>query len=277
MTSGTVFCAGALCRRRGSGRRVERAGRRRRSLGVVVVPSREPEPGGDEEDDKENTERCQQEPRAEVGRKPPHRRLRGGILLDDDRAVVLGGRLRTRLDAVLLGDGPLLVGEGRLLLVMVLGLPRPARHRVETGCPLRRNRKRLARAVSLGTGGYDDPRGAVAEWLGRGLQSLVQQFESARRLRALTQETLSRRHALSPRKCSALSWATKTLAARCGVLSRANMPAYWPSLRPCLAPPITHRRRGLIVLEALEPTIEEATWQARRISPKTSGKSSSRA
>ena len=40
-------------------------------------------------------------------------------------------------------------------------------------------------------------------------------------------------------------------AARCSVLSRANMPAYWPSLRPCLAPPITHRRRGLIVLEAL--------------------------
>ena len=30
--------------------------------------------------------------------------------------------------------------------------------------------------------GYDDPRGAVAERLGRGLQSLVQRFESARRL-----------------------------------------------------------------------------------------------
>ena len=39
-------------------------------------------------------------------------------------------------------------------------------------------------ASTLGRGedGYDDPRGAVAEWLGRGLQSLVQQFESARRL-----------------------------------------------------------------------------------------------
>ena len=34
-----------------------------------------------------------------------------------------------------------------------------------------------------GNEGYDDPRGAVAEWLGRGLQSLVQRFESARRLR----------------------------------------------------------------------------------------------
>ena len=33
--------------------------------------------------------------------------------------------------------------------------------------------------------GYDDPRGAVAEWLGRGLQSLVQRFESARRLETL--------------------------------------------------------------------------------------------
>ena len=31
--------------------------------------------------------------------------------------------------------------------------------------------------------GYDGPSGAVAEWLGRGLQSLVQRFESARRLR----------------------------------------------------------------------------------------------
>ena len=30
--------------------------------------------------------------------------------------------------------------------------------------------------------GYDGLSGAVAEWLGRGLQSLVQQFESARRL-----------------------------------------------------------------------------------------------
>ena len=30
--------------------------------------------------------------------------------------------------------------------------------------------------------GYDGVSGAVAEWLGRGLQSLVQQFESARRL-----------------------------------------------------------------------------------------------
>ena len=30
--------------------------------------------------------------------------------------------------------------------------------------------------------GYDCLSGAVAEWLGRGLQSLVQQFESARRL-----------------------------------------------------------------------------------------------
>ena len=30
--------------------------------------------------------------------------------------------------------------------------------------------------------GYDGLPGAVAEWLGRGLQSLVQQFESARRL-----------------------------------------------------------------------------------------------
>ena len=31
--------------------------------------------------------------------------------------------------------------------------------------------------------GYDAVRGAVAEWLGRGLQSLVQRFDSARRLR----------------------------------------------------------------------------------------------
>ena len=30
--------------------------------------------------------------------------------------------------------------------------------------------------------GYDGLSGAVAEWLGRGLQSLVQRFESARRL-----------------------------------------------------------------------------------------------
>ena len=37
--------------------------------------------------------------------------------------------------------------------------------------------------VVLQEDGYDEPPGAVAEWLGRGLQSLVQQFESARRLR----------------------------------------------------------------------------------------------
>ena len=29
---------------------------------------------------------------------------------------------------------------------------------------------------------YDDRRGAVAEWLGRGLQSLAHQFDSGRRL-----------------------------------------------------------------------------------------------
>src|SRR5207237_6659964 len=29
---------------------------------------------------------------------------------------------------------------------------------------------------------YDEPRGAVAEWLGRGLQSLAHQFDSGRRL-----------------------------------------------------------------------------------------------
>jgi hypothetical protein len=34
---------------------------------------------------------------------------------------------------------------------------------------------------------YDSPHGAVAEWLGRGLQSLVQQFDSAPRLHALSQ------------------------------------------------------------------------------------------
>ena len=33
--------------------------------------------------------------------------------------------------------------------------------------------------------GYDGHRGAVAERLGRGLQSLVQRFESARRLEKL--------------------------------------------------------------------------------------------
>ena len=32
--------------------------------------------------------------------------------------------------------------------------------------------------------------GAVAEWLGRGLQSLVQQFESARRLRPSSLEAM---------------------------------------------------------------------------------------
>jgi hypothetical protein len=32
------------------------------------------------------------------------------------------------------------------------------------------------------TPGYDARRGAVAEWLGRGLQSLVHQFDSGRRL-----------------------------------------------------------------------------------------------
>ena len=39
-------------------------------------------------------------------------------------------------------------------------------------------------SVTLGReeDGYDCLSGAVAEWLGRGLQSLVQQFESARRL-----------------------------------------------------------------------------------------------
>src|SRR5436305_8683123 len=41
-----------------------------------------------------------------------------------------------------------------------------------------------------GSGGYDGRRGAVAEWLGRGLQSLVQRFESARRL--------SRAHPVAP-------------------------------------------------------------------------------
>jgi hypothetical protein len=34
----------------------------------------------------------------------------------------------------------------------------------------------------LRRGRYDGAGGAVAEWLGRGLQSLVQRFESARRL-----------------------------------------------------------------------------------------------
>jgi hypothetical protein len=51
--------------------------------------------------------------------------------------------------------------------------------------------------------GYDDARGAVAEWLGRGLQSLVQRFDSARRLcyvsmggsAASSQGTSSRRNA----------------------------------------------------------------------------------
>jgi hypothetical protein len=39
-------------------------------------------------------------------------------------------------------------------------------------------------ALTLGRqeDGYDGLSGAVAEWLGRGLQSLVQRFESARRL-----------------------------------------------------------------------------------------------
>src|SRR6266536_6158610 len=41
-------------------------------------------------------------------------------------------------------------------------------------------------AISRSTGGsYPVARGAVAEWLGRGLQSLVHQFESGRRLSAL--------------------------------------------------------------------------------------------
>src|SRR5512133_838239 len=39
--------------------------------------------------------------------------------------------------------------------------------------------------------------------------------------------------------------------ARCGVLSRPDMPAYRGSLRPCLTPPIAPRRRRVIMRRAL--------------------------
>jgi hypothetical protein len=42
--------------------------------------------------------------------------------------------------------------------------------------------------------------GAVAEWLGRGLQSLVQRFESARRLRSSLAETSDARPSGSHRR-----------------------------------------------------------------------------
>jgi len=42
------------------------------------------------------------------------------------------------------------------------------------------------------------------------------------------------------------------------------MPAYWPSLRPCLTPPSTHRRRGPIVLEALTEAVRPAIPRSRR-------------
>ena len=48
---------------------------------------------------------------------------------------------------------------------------------------VRQSRHRAHRLTVVTQGdGYDEPPGAVAEWLGRGLQSLVQRFESARRL-----------------------------------------------------------------------------------------------
>ena len=43
----------------------------------------------------------------------------------------------------------------------------------------------LARTGAAAEGGYDCQQGAVAEWLGSGLQSRVQRFESARRLSPL--------------------------------------------------------------------------------------------
>src|SRR5206468_6086459 len=66
--------------------------------------------------------------------------------------------------------------------MMMIRARRPPPMYIEPPCPLSCFNER--RIGSVTGRRYDDPScGDVAEWLGRGLQSLVQRFESARRLR----------------------------------------------------------------------------------------------
>ena len=73
-------------------------------------------------------EQREQEPRPEIGREAADGPVRDGVLLDDDRAVVLRGRGRGRLDPILLRDRPLLVGDGDVVAVVRLGWMRRQRH-----------------------------------------------------------------------------------------------------------------------------------------------------